>query len=1030
MRKIVCMLSLMLLFTGVVFAQTKTITGTVTDEAGLPLVGATVKSNVGRATAKTNAQGSFTLVVPNDAKTVSVTYVGFASTSQQIGAGNNVTFSLVKATQQEETVVLTGYSKRKKKDEAGAITTIKGSDINDQAVQSLDKALQGAAPGVTVQANNGIPGGNIRVNIRGLSSFGSGTAPLWVIDGIPFPTGSISNNTQTNPLAFINQSDIETIDILKDAASTAIYGSSGANGVILVTTKKGRNQKTRIGFNTYRGRSSPLKLMNTTSIQDYFKFRMEAVNNNYNTTNAVPLTEQALKSTTLNGIEANLTTGLSTAQISAMTVPQLDSLIGALPNTDWQSTVFRPGDIANYELTLNGGTDKTQFYTSLSLQDAKSIINKTDFKRVGLKVDVTNQATDKLKINFNAFLSSTYQNAPFATDGSFLGNPAFSAPLVLPHNPIYNRDGSYFSIAPGKNLAGLLSHNVVAVNDYNTGFDDTKQAVSNVTLEYKLAKWLTLRSTGGIDYRANRGRLFRDPRTPDGAGVQGRTITTANYFTNLITNHALVFQKAFGSKHNIDGVAGYEYIKRTSEGFSGQKTGFTTYQLPLLTAGGTVVSADEYKTDNIKSSVFGNINYNYDRRYSVGATLRRDGSSRFGESNRFGTFWSTKAVWNIDREAFWTKMNKAVSTFRVRASYGVVGNDNIGDFDALGTYASGPIYNGAPAIFANRLASSSLTWETVKETNLGLDLGFARDRITLSIDVYKRITNGILQNVDLPRYTGWTSVRQNTGELENRGIEIGFVAKIIDPERAEAFRWSVGVNYAYNDNKILNIINGTNTLDRNTSVLLGKPIGQVLTNKYGGVNASNGKPFWLDSLGNPTYLVVPKDRYYAGIGANGLPPVTGGFNSTMSFRGITLDAQFAFQYGQIISDGQYNFAMETQGRVNTIYENFDNRWTTPGQITTIPRANTAAEQNNTGPGGGDRFLQKTDMIRLRSLTLSYDFARGLLQKLKVNNARFYLQGGNLWTYTAFKGYDPEFVTTATGIVPQSKNFTVGFNIGF
>ncbi len=1027
MKKLITSVVGLFLVVSGLFAQVK-ITGKVADASGTGIPNVSVSAGSGKGTS-TKFDGTFSLDFKTRPKTLTFSSIGYETKTIAVTNDDSYTVVLSPAeAKRGDDIIVTGYTKRKKKDEAGAITTVRGSDINDQAVVSIDKALQGAAPGVTVQANNGIPGGNIRINIRGLSSFGSGTAPLWVIDGIPFPSGSISNNTQTNPLAFINQSDIESIDILKDAASTAIYGSSGANGVILVTTKKGKNQKTRINFTHYRGTNTPLKKLDVLNTRDYLQYRSEAVNNANNLVTNTPLSAQALKATTLNGIEVNLLTGLPTATIAAMSNTQLDSLTNALPNTDWQSTIFRPGDISNYELTLNGGNDKTQFYTSASYQSANSILNKVDFKRGAIKVDVTNAVTNKLKVNFNAFLSATYQNAPFATDGSFLGNPAFSAALILPHNPIYNADGTYFSIAPTKNLMGLLSHNVVAVNEYNTGYDNTKQAVANVALEYKFRPWLTLRSTGGIDYRINNGRLFRDPRTPDGAGVAGRGISTANWFINAITNHSLIFNKTLGGKHNIDGVVGFEYINRRSEGISAQKTGFTTFQLPLLTSGGTLVSSDEYRSDSKKASLFGNINYNYDRRYSVGFTARRDGSSRFGESNQFGNFWSAKAVWNVDREKFFNV--KHFSTLRIRASYGKVGNDIIGDYDALGTYGSGAVYNGQPGIFPNRLASSDLTWETVRETNLGLDLGFFNDRLTISTDVYEKNTERILQNVTLPQYSGWGSVRQNTGKLQNRGIEVALNAQVLAPRDASALRWSVGFNFAYNDNKIIEIINGTNTLDRNTSVLLGKPLGQVLTNKYVGVNAATGRAMWLDSLGNLTYIVQAKDRYYAGIGAGGLPPFTGGASTTIAYKGVSLDAQFSYQYGQIISDGQYNFAMETIGRVNTVYENFNGRWTAPGQITTVPRANTGAEPNGSGAGGGDRFFQKTDFVRLRSVTLAYDFSAALVQKLKLASGRFYIQGGNLWTYTSFKGYDPEFVTTATGIVPQSKNITVGLNVGF
>jgi TonB-dependent starch-binding outer membrane protein SusC len=1028
MRKLFLLLMGAVFFASQAMSQ-RTITGKVTGDKDVPIGNVTVMVKKSKTGTVTKADGTYSLTVPATAKSLVFSSVSFEKLEVAIGAGSIVNASLkVSASSLEDVTVTVGYTTRRKRDEAGAITTIKGSDINDMALPSIDKALQGAAAGVTVQANNGIPGGDIRVNIRGLSSFGSGTAPLWVIDGVPFPTGgsgNISYFTQTNPLAFLNQSDIETIDILKDAASTAIYGASGANGVIIVTTKKGRNAKTKIGFNYYTGFNQPIKLMDVANTQDFLAYKMEAINNQQRLSN-INLTPQGLKSAALISMEANLLTGLTTAQINAMTLPQLDSLGNALPTVNWQNEVFRTGRINNFELTLNGGNDKTQFYTSASYQTNKSIVDPVDFKRGNIKIDVTNNINNKLKVNFNAFLSTIYQNAPFATAGSNLGNPAFAAAAILPHNPVRGADGNYFGLYPGK-LMGILSNNVIATSDYNVGYERTNEALANVSLDYKLRPWLNFVSSGGIDYRISQGRFFLDPRTPDGGPIQGLGSTHADWFANIITTQKLIFQKSFNNIHNIDGVVGFEFITRKQEGFLAQKTGYPSYQLPLLAAGAVVTQVSESMSENKKNSLFSNINYNYKRKYSVGIVARRDGSSRFGENSKFGFFYAAKAVWNVDRESFFNV--KGISMLRVRGSYGQAGNDNIGDYDALGTYTSGPVYNNQSSIFPNRLASSKLTWEDVYETNFGLDMGFLKERLVVSIDVYNKQTKNILQNTALPVYTGWTSVRSNTGKVENKGIEVDVKARVLESSKPGGLKWNVNFNFARNNNKILEILRGTSTLDRNTSILLGKPIGQILTTRFAGINSATGREMYYDSLGNITYRPQLKDRYYAGVGG-GLPPISGGFSSTLSYRGVSVDVQFSYQYGQLLSDGQYNFLMETFARVNTLQENIINRWTTPGQITHVPRANPIAEPNGVPHGSGDRFLQKTDFIRMRSITLAYDFGSTFLNRLKLSAARFYVQGGNLFTYTAFKGYDPEFVNTATGIVPQGKNITAGVQFVF
>lgn len=1025
MRKLLLTTVSFLLFYAVSMAQNKTITGKVTDSrSGSALGGATVQES-SRNTVRTAADGSFSITVPQAARTLSVSYVGYEAQQVDISTARSVTVALVITAQREEDVVLVGYTRRKKKDEAGAITTIRGADIADLPNVSLDKALQGAAAGVTVQANNGIPGGNIRVNIRGLSSYGTSTAPLFVIDGIPFPSGNLSSFTQTNPLAFINQSDIETIDILKDAASTAIYGSSGANGVVLITTKKGRNQKTRLGVNMYTGYNRPLKKMDVLSTQDYFSYRKDGLDVQQRLAGNI-LTNQQLKSAVLQGMEVTLLyAGLTNAQIAAMSEAQLDALIARLPNTDWQNEVFKTGNIKNVEFTLNGGNDKTTFYTSASYQQNNSIINKTDFERFGVKVDVTNKVSDKVKVNFNLNGSSIYQNAPFGTDGSTLGNPAFAAALILPHNPVLDSTGAYFGNSPGKTM-GLLSHNVVAVNDYNKGYERTNQVVGTIAIDYNILKWLTYRGSIGLDYRYNNGRLLRDMRTPDGFPVKGRGITHSDMFTNKLTTHTLSFVKTFGGKHNIDGVVGYEYRVQVQEGASGQKTGFPVPNLVLLTAASQTVGADEYLTENRKNSVFGQVYYNFDRKYSVGIVMRRDGSSRFGEFKKFAYFPAIKGVWNLDREKFMENV-KLISTARVRASYGQAGNDGIGNFDSRTLYGGGTVYNNQSGLFPSQLGNDSLGWEKVKEVNIGFDLGFLRNRINLAVDVYNKKTTDVLQNVALPTYTGWTSFRQNSGKVSNKGIEVTLSGEILRAKTPGGLQWNASFNFAYNDNRIVEIINGSPELNANTITLTGKPIGQVLTTRYAGVNPATGRPMWLDSLGNLTYAPVAKDRYYAG--TQGSPPISGGASTSVSYKGISLEVNASYQYGQILSDGQYNFLMEVGARVNTNYENFNNRWTAPGQVTYIPRSNAnSSEPNGAGPASGDRFWLKTDFIRIRNITLSYDLPATVISRLRIASARFYIQGGNLFTYTSFKGYDPEFVTTATGIVPQSKNVTVGLQI--
>ncbi len=1018
MRRVLTMFLCMVLAVSSVLAQNRTITGKVADETGKLLEGASVQAKGSKTAVLTKADGSFSIQVAQNVKSIIVSYVGSDAMEISLNGESVYAVSLKKKVDPLEEVVVTGYQARKKRDEAGAISSIKAAQIENLPNASLDKALQGKAAGVLVQASNGLPGGAINVRIRGQGSYLAGNDPLYIVDGVQINTRSDGNFTQNNPLAFLNPDDIETIDILKDAASAAIYGSNASNGVVIITTKKGKAGKTKFNANVYMGSVQLMKKLEMSNSQEYFQMRAEAYGNNNN----LPWDNIAVLQTVLNELRV--------PNAATLTQSQALAAAAALPTYDWQDAAFRTGSIQNYELSASGGNEKTTFRIAGNYSFQEANVTKADFKRAGLRFDIQNKATDRLTIGSSVNISTFTQNNPFATSGSFLGSPAFSASGLIPVNPIYNADGTYYGV-PGQtpaNLIGTLNQNIIQVNDYNSGYQRTNQLIGNVTLDYKINSWLSFKALVGLDYRLTQGKNVRDARTADGFNFKGNVNVQSNWNTNINSYQTLNFNKTFGTKHRLDGLVGFEVRKENNESITANGQGFPTYQFTSLNNAATPAGVGEFYTGFRRNGFFGKVNYGFDRKYLVAFTLRRDGSSRFGSDNQYGTFWGVSGAWNIDQENF-LKNSDVINSLKLRASYGSTGNDQIGNFDALGLYGGGGIYNGGSGISYSQLANPNLKWERNITTNLGLDFGLFGNRINGSIEVYNKETRDLLISQPIQSSTGFGSITSNVGRLTNKGIELTLSGDIIKAKKQGGFNWNTTFTFAYNRNEVKELYGGLKILPGDNSVQVGQPLGVLFTQQFAGVNPATGRPMWYDTLGNLTYQVLAKDRKI--IGPQNTPLYQGGLRNSLTFKNFTFDFFFQYEFGRYTSDGQANFLIENIARINVLKQAYDNRWTTPGQITFFPRYNTAGtEAKGSGAQSGTRTFFKADYVRLKNVAVYYDLSPSLVKKAGLSSFRFYVQGTNLWTASDWFSYDIEFVGTATGIVPQTKNYTVGVQVGF
>jgi TonB-dependent starch-binding outer membrane protein SusC len=1035
MKKFLLTFFSVLLVVAIAMAQDRVVSGKVTSqEDGTPLPGVNVVVKGTTNGAVTDADGNYKLSVPSEGGTLIFSFIGLKTQEIIIGTQSVVDIVMEGDLTQLSEVVVTGYSMAEKRSITGSISSLKGGVIANIPLQSFDRALQGRAAGVMVQSNTGIPGGAVTVRIRGQGSITAGNDPLYIVDGIQMNTRNDANFTQSNPLAFLNPNDIESIEVLKDAATAAIYGAQASNGVVLITTKKGKKGKTKIDVNYFTGVSQPLKMLDVLDSKEWFEIRKELYANSY-IQNALPndagssyfaLRDMGLLpvgapsytfTTATNVVNANL------LDPSTLLLGRFDD--GTIKTYDWQGEAFRQGKVQNLEVSASGGDDKTTFYVSASYNKQEAIVYPVDFERGTFKFGLKNQVAEKVSIETSVNLSTFAQNVPFAISGSFLGLPTFSASAIIPSNAIYNADGTYNTA-----ILGVLNQNVIAVANWNSGSNRTNQMVGNFALNYSILKNLIWRSTVGLDYRLVQGENYRDPRTPDGAGVQGRASSQSNWNTNFITFHTLNYNTTFGKNHNLTALAGIEYRSEKNESLSGSSIGFPTYQFRTINSGATPEAISGFETEFKRFGVFAKIGYDFKKKYLLELTGRYDGSSRFGADNLYGFFPSASVGWVLKEEGFLSSVN-FLSELKLRASYGETGNDQIDNFASRGLYQGGFSYAGGAGIRPTRLPNPALKWERNQTINLGLDFGFLNSRISASIDAYDRTTSDLLLDQPLPWVSGFTITSANVGEVKNRGIEVELNTVNFDKF---GLRWNTSFNIAFNDNYVSELYGGLKELPGDVSIRVDKSIGSYYVAPYAGVNPANGRPMWYDINGNLTYINTAADRRVVG---DIQPNVYGGFTNNFTYKGIELNIFFNYEYGRMVTDTQVSFLRENGTRLalNGLQETADARWTTPGQVTWIPRQiSTGTEVRGSGRNSGDVNMQKADYIRLKQLTLAYNLPGNWLKRVHLNNVRIYVQGVNLWTYADYRGYDPEWNVGGTGassagLLPQSKNYTFGIQVG-
>jgi TonB-linked SusC/RagA family outer membrane protein len=984
-----------------VYSQDRTVSGKITDhDDGNPLPGVSVMIKGTTRGTTTNSDGAFQIKVSSQNATLVISYIGYKAMEVPVGSQINVIIKILPVPNLMNEVVVTGYGSQNRKTITSAITSIKAEEISNIPASSSDQLLQGRASGVQVSSNSGTPGGGVSVRIRGTSSINASSEPLYVIDGIPVQSSNLSalsiGGSVTNPMADINPSDIESMEVLKDASATAIYGARAANGVVLITTKRGSSRKSSISLGMYYGTQ---KISKTPPIVNGTQFE-----------------------TLMNEVGANSWTdtyGSLTAlnPVGAAYVPTYANPAGTI-NTNWYDPVLRTGAIRNVDLSISGGSDKVQYMISGNNFLQEGVMKKSDFKRSTGRVNLDFKPLDKMKIGTSILYS-------YNTRGRLRNDDNISGGLegtyfYPPNKGIYNPDGSYYKIATFENpIAAIEESNITML---------TNRFLGSVFGEYEFIPGLRLRSSFSFDYSNADESVYDNSKTNTGSAVNGNAQALSTNNRNWIQENVLSYQFRV-KKNSFNVLVGTTLQESVTDLTSATGQGFPTDAFTEIVAA-AVQRSSSTSTSYGLGSLFSRINYDYDKKYLLTANIRRDGSSRFGKDNRWGTFPSVGLGWVVSEESF-LKGSKTLSSLKIRASYGITGNQSgILDFQSRGLWGGGA-YADVPGIAPTQMANPDLKWETTNQTDIGIDFGLFENRINITADYYYKKTKDLLLAVSVPRTSGFDTFTQNFGELENKGFELGISSDILRSEKG--LNWNFNFNIATNKNKILKLAAPFNVYNRDLyRYEEGGEMYSFYLHPQTGVNAQTGNIEFEDVNGDGKFD-SSNDRRIVG-SAN--PDFYGGITNTLNYKGF--DMMFFFQYSYGNEQLNWNrFFQEHGGTRSTSYTLSQlDRWQQPGQETMVPRMTSANYASDLRPS---RFLEDGSYMRLKNITLGYKLPSGIASKMKMSAARVYISAQNIWTITNYTGLDPELTGTASNTLtqgiefysmPQPKTVMAGISVTF
>jgi TonB-dependent starch-binding outer membrane protein SusC len=1044
-KKIIGTFCLIVSFIACSMAQNVTITGKVRsgdDKQTIP--GAIVQLTGSTTGVQTDMDGNYSITVPADSKSLTFSFMGYLSQKIPINGKQTIDVTLELDRKQLNEVVAVGYGVQNKKEVTGSIATIKGSAIRDLPVQSFDQGLAGKAAGVNITIPNGVLNNPPVIRIRGYNSITSSSYPLIVVDGVPMSTGNLSpNSSSSNPLGDINPDDIESIDVLKDASATAIYGSRAANGVMIITTKKGKEGKAKISYNSWIGLTQAFNLPKILNAEQYMTIKNEAARN---------------------------------ANLGELFFPSYNP-DGKMIDTRWYDHTYRTGLAHNNSVSIAGATQETSYYFSLGYTKQNGFIAENEFKRAAVRFNIDQKITQHIKAGANVSYTKSYNLAPntgslpgegFSIAG--IGRLAFqSAPNVSAYDA---NNPTGFNLAPGNanalgsgaNKVVFTNFNPVALVNLNRFSSEADHMIANIYAELQIIKGLTFKTAYLVDLNALEGVSFLSNKHGDGFVPNGSVSNVNSKFNRTGWTNTLFYQKQLTEKHSISLLAGIEELFSKTNRWGGSRQNiaddfFQTYQGNFLTT--NPPSGINLQAENVFLSYFGRVTYDYSKKYFLTASLRRDGFSGLSKGNKFGNFGGGSIGWTVSQEDFYKnwKMSQYVNSFKLRASYGKVGNIGIPNYGSFNLYNS-DLYGDVNTISFVQAGNPTLKWETSSKFDVGMEMNFLKDRFQFELGYFKNNVNGLVLNAPQAPSKGipGNGILQNVGSMYNKGVEVSLTSTNIDKKN---FYWSSNINYSYITNNVTELAEGnadivgtTSTLEKTNITRVGYSVGCIYAVRTAGVNPENGQRIFIDKNGNWVQYnhIVPagqsKWTYMDGTPApaisgedaviigNAIPKWFGGFNNTFTFKNV-LDVTLGITF----SGGNYIYNGTKAGLRDQRYwnngEEVLDRWTYQGQKTDIPRLVYGDNISNGSAFPISENVEKGDFLKFKTLALGYKFNSTLLSKIKIASLRVYVQVSNLYTLTKYTGSDPEISVNGNsnvtpGVdrnsVPQSRTYTFGINL--
>ena len=975
------------------FAQESTLSGKVTDMGGLPIPGANIIVKGTTISAQTGFDGDF-VINAKRGQILIVSFVGMKTI--EVPASPSMVIKLGDSSNQLETVVVVGYGTQSKKKLTDNIARVTAKDIQQIPVSNVQNALVGKLAGVQITQTNGKVDGGINIRVRGAASISAGTQPLYVLDGIPLvTTDESSNGAPTNPLLTLSPNEIESIDVLKDASSAAIYGARGANGVVLITTKRGKEGKGTFSINLSQGVSQATHKRKWLNADQYIELFTEA---------------------SINGL-GDAVEAEDTFDFLAQGTDWRNREV----NTDWQDTAFQDGFNTDADFSVSGGDAKTKYFLSGAYNNTTGIIINNALERVTARTNVSHKISDRFTAGMN--LSFSRSEIDRIQD-----DKSFTTPLqAVAQSPL----------SPARLADGTANPNTLYAN-YLLAMDNTfwktimRRVTGKVYGELKIIPSLKANSDFSYDLLSQTEDAWYGKNSPFMATDGEAYATSVNNETYIYSNY-LTFDKTFGEKHNINAVAGMEFNKFNRRFQSVTSIYFPNDSFQTIDGGAEVNAGSGNQTDYTFVSQFGRLTYSYDNKYILKASIRRDGSSRFGKNERFGSFPAFSAGWIISEENF-LKDNATVTFLKLKGSWGKLGNAELGNFASRQLYGSNP-YNLKSGLSFSQAGNDNLTWEKSTQIDFGVEFGLL-NRISVEADYYKKNTNGLLFKVPLSISSGASTINQNIGEVQSSGVEFTLNTKNIDSDN---LKWNTSFNITTNESKVVSMPNNNKDIVTTFTInRVGENISSFYLVEYAGVDSANGDALFVKNTPNTDGSLdksTTNDYSEAKrvVSGNPFPTLMAGLTNTMNYKGIDFSFTFQGEWGASI----YNSAGKYQS-VSADY--FDNqttdqlkRWQKPGDITNVPQARL---YGSNGTGESTRFLDKTDFVRLRNLTIGYSLSGNAIKELGMSSVRLYATGVNLLTFTNYNGYDPEARRDDTGIgeefysTPPARTIALGVNINF